>query len=297
MFVFDPFLLILFIFISSFIPGSILSLAVLKNSNFKLIERILIGCSVGLIIPPAFLLFANFAGVKFSYLAVILSVLLFYVVSLLIFVRSNTIDSLKSLKIILNKEELVKNNEKLYSYLLTFFLLLIVFLAFWIRLQSYTPIFQELDPYYYTYSTYQVLTLGEAPFDDKTAWYPDLKVSHRTVPIMIYLEAMWYSLYTGGAAVDNYLLATVAGIYPPIAAALAVFSLYLLFSSNYKREFALIGAAVASFLPIFLLKLTAGEMEVQPFGFFTMALSLALYAWMLKETSFNIKFSILSILL
>ncbi|MBI5051248.1 hypothetical protein HZC08_00670, partial [Candidatus Micrarchaeota archaeon] len=101
----------------------------------------------------------------------------------------------------------------------------------------------------------------------------------------------------GSMPIDNYLLSGIAGIYPPIAGALAVFGIYLLFAANYRREFALIGAALASFLIIFILKLSAGEMEVQPFGFFSVTLSLALYAWLLKERSSPLKLPLLISLL
>ncbi|MBI5051483.1 hypothetical protein HZC08_01865, partial [Candidatus Micrarchaeota archaeon] len=195
MFVFDPFVLLFWVFISSFIPGSLLSLGLFSDSKFKLIEKVLLGFSIGLIIPPTLLLFANLLGIKFSFGLAIGSVVLFYLIGAAVFLKRNGYDSIKNIPQSLTPA-LFKDQERTTSLLITFFLALIVVLAFWIRLQSYSPIFQELDPYYYTYSSYQILSLGEPPFDDKTAWYPDVSVSHRTVPVLTYLESLWYSFYT-----------------------------------------------------------------------------------------------------
>ena len=284
MLVFDPFVLLFWIFISSFLPGALLSVSLLKKSEMKLIEKILVGFGLGFILPQLLPILLLIVGINYSFLVALASIVVFYAIAIYFYIREKPFELAipQMPKISYEPVELLKN------YGVQFFLVLIMLAAFWIRLQSYSPVFQELDPYYYTYSTQQIITQGQNPLDDKTSWYPELKVDHRYAPVLSYMEAMWYSLYTGGAgSYDNLLLASIASIYPPIAAALAVFFVYLLFASQYKREHAIIGAAMASFIPIFILKTLGGEMEVQPYAFFALSFFFAMYAWTVREKTMD----------
>ncbi|MBI5046804.1 hypothetical protein HZC07_03670, partial [Candidatus Micrarchaeota archaeon] len=151
---------------------------------------------------------------------------------------------------------------------------------------------QELDPYYYTYVAQQVLTFGFNPINDQTSWYPEIEVSHRTIPEISYLESIWYSFYTNNGAYDNLMLALVASMYPPIAAAMAVFFIYLMLSRVGKKEWALVAAGLAAFAPVFLYKLAAGEQEVQPYGFFSLMFFYAMYVIALKKK--DLRFAVLA---
>jgi len=270
---FDPLMLLVWIFLTCFIPGAILSFSLFRDSKYLWFEKLLIGFGLGLIILPMipFLLYF-IAGVKFSFAIALLSAALFYVIAIALFVRSKAHLGLKMPQFALDK-----------NLAIALIIGLIILVSFWIRILPYSPIFFELDPYYYTDVAQQILTMGANPANDMTAWYPDVTVSHRTVPVLGYLEALWYTFYNGGTAYDNMLLATIASLYPPIAAVLALFFLYLFVSNSYPREWGVLAAGIASFVPIFLLKTTAGEMEVQPFAFFALAIFLAMYGAMLKE--------------
>ena len=273
---FNPFVLLFWIFITSFIPGAILSISILKRTELNTVEKVLTGFGIGLLVPPIILTIFAILGIPYSFMLAAVSVILFYIIAIALLIKEKPFEGFSlNLKLDFNKQNLI-----------ALFLIIIVFLSFWIRFQTYSPVFQELDPYFYTYCTYQVLTLGHSVYDDGTAWYPEAVSNHLRIPSLVFLEASWYSFLTqGDTNIDNYLLADVAGIYPPIAAAFAVFFLYLFVSSQYKREFGVIAAGIASFLPILTIKLMAGEMEVQPYAFFTLAFFFAMYAFAIKDKS------------
>ena len=288
---FNPFVLLFWAFLSCFLPGAILSFGLLRASRFNAMEKALIGFGLGMVSVPLipFLLFFV-AGIKFSYAIALLSVALFYVAAVAAFVLNKAHEDLKlpSLQSGITLSVPTVSTELILSILI----LVIVALSFVARLSTYSPIFMELDPYYYTYVSQQVLVGGGNFPNDQTAWYPDVIVDHREVPEISYLEATWYSFYTGGGAYDNMLLAALASLYPPIAAALAVFFIYLFLSAYYKKEWAVLAAGITAFIPVFLMKTVAGEMEIQPYAFFSIAFFLAMYASMLREK--HIKFAFLS---
>jgi asparagine N-glycosylation enzyme membrane subunit Stt3 len=274
MFSFNPFYLLLWIFIANFLPGALLSLGLLKEKKLLLIEKIGFGFALGIIIPPFFLFLFQLTGINYSFATAFAATLIFYAISIAIFYYKKGFEGLGGIKI--------EASEQRWVFL---GIILLVLLAFWIRLQSYGPIFQELDPYYYAYEPYLYLSKGFAPLNDGTAWWPH-EVNHRVKPVLSFLEAEWYSFYTWGGKADNYLLSAVCSVYPPIAAALAVFFLYIFLSSEYKREYALLAAFLASFIPIFIIKTMAGEFEIQPYAFFSLSLFFASYALAIKNRDF-----------
>lgn len=275
---FNPYLVLFWIFITSFIPGAMLALAILKKHELRLFEKIFIGAAIGLIIPALIAFLLNLAGIMYSFNIAIFSVLVFYIISIYLFWKFKGYEISFDFKPTLDK-------------IVPFVLFIIMFLSFWIRLQAYSPVFHELDPYFYVYSAQQLLTLGIAPFEDKAAWYPEvLGSNHRTGPALYFMEAIWYSFYTTGGEYNNYLLALVSNVYPPLVSAFVAFFVYLLVASYTRRSYGIIAAALVSFMPIFVLKLAAGEIETQPYGFFTLSMFLGLYAIALKFKSKAVSF-------
>jgi asparagine N-glycosylation enzyme membrane subunit Stt3 len=273
---FDPVLFLAWLLLSSLIPGAALSLALFrKHEGFGLVEKICIGFALGFVLLPLvpFLLYF-LAGVKFTHDIAMLAVGLLYLVALAaVFITKTYEDFMpKEMKVRLSPELLIPAA-----------LIILLILTYLVRISSYSPIFQELDPYYYTYAATQLLSSGENPFGDSTAWYPDLNLNHRAVPMLSYLEAEWYTLYTGGGAYDNMLLADIASMYPPVAAVLSVFFIYLLVSVATKREWGLAAAGIASFVPVFVFKLAAGEQEIQPYAFFALMFFYAMYLLSVKR--------------
>ncbi len=288
-FSFDPFTLLALIFVLFFVPGALLSFSILRKENFLFIEKAFIGFGIAIVIIPTipFLLYF-FLGIKYTYDLALLSIGLFYLISIAALILTRTYEDVL-LFFQKSKALLTTEREKLIILVL---LLILLFVSFWIRFGSYSPIFQELDPYFYTYIAQQIIVLGENPLDDQTAWYPEVEVDHRMVPELSYLEAIWYSFYNGSNEYDNMLLAAIASTYPPIAAMMAVFFLYLLIGSVYKREYGIIGAGIASFAPMFIFKLMAGEQEVQPYVFFALAFFFSMYVLMLLKK--DMKFAVLA---
>lgn len=280
---FDLLLLLVWVFLSSLLPGAILSFSVLHKSELNFLEKLLIGFALGIILLPLipFLLYL-FVGIKYSYTVALVSVGLLYLISIAFFAKNKMYDNLKIPDLSLLKED-GKNFEIQTDHLISIGLLLVLVLTYLVRIGSYGPIFMELDPYYYTYQATQLLTVGENPFNDSTSWYPELEVNHRQIPEISYLESMWYSLYTGGGEYDNMLLAAIASTYPPLVAVFAVFFVYLLVSTATKREFGLIAAGLTTFIPVFVYKLAAGEQEVQPYAFFALLFFYSMYFLSIKK--------------
>ncbi len=247
-------------------------MAILREKKLLFVEKLIIGCVLGFVLPPLALLILGLLGILFSFTLAIAVTVLFYLVALYLFITKKPWEIHS-----ISKGKIVTSNR-----ILSIALVVVLFLTFWVRFHSSSPIFYELDPYYYLNSATHILKEGIPQFDDKTAWYPDLKVTHRDGPLFAYLESEWYSFYSSGGAYLNYTLALVASAYPPLAAMFAVFFVYLFVSSVYKREFGIFAAAMASFAPMFLQKTMAGEFEAQPYSFFAVAFFLAFYALAMK---------------
>ncbi|MFH0884571.1 MAG: hypothetical protein V1861_02580 [Candidatus Micrarchaeota archaeon] len=267
---FEPVLFLAWVLISGVIPGAILSYSIFKKDEYlNLAEKLLIGFAIAFVLLPLIPFMLYFlAGVKFTYDISLLSLGLMYLLALIFFVKNKAYEGLlpKDLKFEVNKD-----------VVMPMLLLVILLLTYLVRISSYSPIFQELDPYYYTFAATQLISLGENPMSDATSWYPEVSVNHRSIPALGYLEAEWYMLYSGGAPYDNMLLALVASMYPPIAAVLSVFFIYLLVSIASKREWGLAAAGIASFIPVFIFKLAAGEQESQPYAFFALFFFYSMY--------------------
>ncbi|MDD5171883.1 MAG: STT3 domain-containing protein [Candidatus ainarchaeum sp.] len=279
--------------VSSLIPGAILSFSLLRKEELTKLEKLFIGFGLGIILLPlipfiAYLVF----GITFSYTIALASVAILYILALVAFFLNRTYEDLvlpkEGLKLAMPETPM----EAIRNYGIPLLLLLLMASSYMIRVSTYSPVFQELDPYYYTDAAQQLLTMGENPWDDQTAWYPEMQVSHRIVPALSYLEATWYSLYTSGADYSNMLLAVVASMYPPIAAVLAIFFIYLLVSAAVGREWGFISAGIAAFVPTFIYKLAAGEQEVQPYAFFALMFFFAMYVLSLKKG--GMKFPVLA---
>ena len=270
--------------ISSFVPGAVIALSFFRKDDFLLIEKILMGFAIGLVLLPLipFTLYLG-AGVTFNFTIALLTVVVMYVIAIASVILSKSYEgiSLPNDKTVSSCFASLQKDPKPLA--IPLLLIALILVSYIIRVSTYSPVYQELDPYYYTYVAQQVLTFGFNPHNDTTAWFPDVVVDHRDVPVISYLESTWYSLYTHGGNYDNMLLALVASMYPPIMAALAIFFIYLLLSAATKREWGLAGAGIAAFIPVFIIKLFAGEQEIQPYAFFALAFFYAMYALSIKR--------------
>jgi asparagine N-glycosylation enzyme membrane subunit Stt3 len=313
-------------FIAAFLPGAIISFSVFRNvasgkpdtsmlaarpprqDELNRIEKLLVGFALGMVALPLIPFLLYFAlGIKFSYAIALLSVAALYAIAIALLIRNKAYEGISlpaispagftfSLpKLPASGDEVMKAVLSVRpSTLICAGLVIVLILTYLVRIGSYSPVFQELDPYYYTYAAHQILSLGGNPENDQTSWYPDLVVDHREIPVISYLESIWYSLYTGGAPYnnDNMRLADIASMYPPIAAVLAVFFIYLLVSVASRREWGVIAAGIAAFTPVFVYKLAAGEHESQPYAFFALFFFYAMYA--LAVSRKDMRFTVLA---
>ncbi|PIN83299.1 hypothetical protein COV61_03515, partial [Candidatus Micrarchaeota archaeon CG11_big_fil_rev_8_21_14_0_20_47_5] len=262
----------------------LISLSFFRKSHFHFLEKAAIGFTIGFCLPPLlyFLEFFIF-GIPFSLTLVYINIALFYIASAAVFLYTRAYEDFLNLKL---PSKIPQNlNEiapKILPHIAPLAIIAIMLLTFLIRIQSYSPIYQELDPYFYIYGARQILQDGGAPALDDIAWYPEGKTNHRTAPITNYLEAQWYSLYTSGGDYYNYLLSVISNFYPPIVAAFMVFFIYLLMAQEYGRRHGLVAATLAAFAPVTILKMSAGVTELQPFNLFAMFFMFASYALALK---------------
>ncbi|MFH1520163.1 MAG: STT3 domain-containing protein [Candidatus Micrarchaeota archaeon] len=266
-----------------------MSFSIFHKSDFNFIEKLFIGFAICFVLLPLipFLLYL-FLGIKYTYSIALLSIAIVYAIAITFFVKNKIYENLKIPDMSILKPEKGNLLKFQSGHILSLCLLLVLAVTYLIRIGSYSPIFMELDPYYYTYAATQLITLGENPLNDTTAWYPEVQVSHRGLPGIAYFESIWYSLYTGGEGeYNNLLLAIIASMYPPLAAVLAIFFIYLIISTISKREWGVIAAALATFVPMFIYKLSAGEQETQPYAFFALFFFYAFYVLSLKFKDFR----------
>ncbi|MEM2963201.1 MAG: hypothetical protein QXW70_00690 [Candidatus Anstonellales archaeon] len=286
MFQFDAIKLLAIILLTSFFPALPLTFAILRKTHFHIIEKLLFAFTIGFCLIPLLSFFEFFFfGISFSIWLIYTNILLTFLVGLLACWKIGIFSDIK-----INPSLIKTSNEfriqnvapHLFPHLAPASILVLSFIAFWIRLQSYTPIYQELDPYFYMYGARQIITDGAAPLFDDTAWYPFGKPNHRTAPLTSYLEAQWYLLYTNSSEYYNYLLSVVSSFYPPIVAGLLVFFVYLLISQEYGRRYGLVAGALSAFLPATIIKMAAGVNEIQPFNFFAIFFLFSSYSLAIK---------------
>ena len=282
-FTFDALYFSLVVFLSAIIPGVAIGWPLLKKTDLGAMEKAILSFFLGLFAVPTLLMLESFAGIRFSLFLVFANILIITSAGLFIGVREGAFK--------LPAPKLPKFDgsfftyERAVSFVVPALLLLALLLAFWIRIQTFSPIYSELDPYWYVYGTGQIIREGIQPRTDDAVWWPEVAASHSTVPLKEYLEAEWYALYTNGGEYNNYLLFTTSCWLPPISAAFVSFGAYLLVSSFYGRRYGLFAAFLLSFLPITIYKMSAGVNEAAPVGNMVLFMALGLFAMALMKKS------------
>ncbi len=167
------------------------------------------------------------------------------------------------------------------------------------------PRYFEFDPYFDMVSTQYIITYGYQLYLDTSAWPSAVNgTNHRAEPLIPYIEAYWYDisapqhqttlagpiapslgspvpLSTGTASSqappNTNLLSLVSSYYPPIAAALLVFVVFILLYHLYGDFPAIIGAVLAAAMPTLISTFIAGEQLLEPFGILLLFFFLATY--------------------
>jgi asparagine N-glycosylation enzyme membrane subunit Stt3 len=163
-------------------------------------------------------------------------------------------------------------------------LLILMIVTFYTRMQSIViaPKFFEFDPYFDMIDAHYILTYGHQLLLDPSAWpVVTAGTNHRLQPLIPYLEAFWYTLVNDlqyhKAAFSTNLMSYIGGIYPPITAALLVFSIFVLLYHEYDEKIGLIGAAFTATMPVLFTTFIAGEQLVEPWGIFALFFFFATY--------------------
>ncbi|MFA6907480.1 MAG: hypothetical protein WC263_01500 [Candidatus Micrarchaeia archaeon] len=304
-FTFDALYFSLIVFLSAAIPGLAIGWPIMKKSGLGSMEKAILSFFIGMFAVPALLFIESLFGVKFSLFLVFANILIITAAGVFMGVRGGAFSiSAPKLPEIdgsffaygriqeclgapASREALLR---KAASLAVPALLLVALLLAFWIRIQTYSPMYSELDPYWYIYGTGQIIRLGIQPATDDTAWWPEVMANHHAAPLKQYLEAGWYALYTGGGEYNNYLLFTTSSWLPPISAAFVSFGAYLLVSSLYGRRYGLFVAFLLAFLPITIYKMSAGVNEAAPVGNMVLFMAMGLFAMSLvkKNKALNI---------
>ncbi len=289
-------------FLSLFVPGILLAFALLRKTGLRSFEIAVIGITFGLI-APATLTWLEAYLENYIHLFTF-SLPLFEVNALLLTVIGAAIcykdgvfgDFIKFAK----KEEAQlqnvagseahhtgkSNTEKIVWGIL----IVLMLLTFLTRMQSIViaPKFYEFDPYFDMMDSEYILTYGHQLLLDPSSWpIVAAGTNHRLQPIVPYLEAYWYGLanslkfhYT---TFSTSLMSYVGSIYPPITAALLVFTIFMLLYHEYDPVIGLIGAGLTAAMPVLFTTFIAGEQLVEPWGIFTLFFFFATYMLAIKN--------------
>lgn len=284
MFVFEPLKLMLILLLSSMLPCVPLALWFLRDTKLAWYEKLPFGFISGTILVPLLLWLEGSLGIYFSLPLVLANISLLFILGIALCLKDKMLSVPKIEFPLLSTHAEIFDAVKKYSP--PVFLFILMFLAFWLRVQSYGPVYSELDPYFYIYSGAEIIKNGISPTSDTTAWFDkldsSLSYSHRTNPLDSYLEAQWYSIYAQGGAYERYLFSTIANFYPPFVSMFMCFGAYLLASSLLGRRYGIFAAGLFAFTSSLILKMQAGVAEGQPYGFFAVLFFFGAYAAALR---------------
>ncbi|MCL4389095.1 hypothetical protein M1397_00570 [Candidatus Marsarchaeota archaeon] len=180
-------------------------------------------------------------------------------------------------------------------------LFIIMILAFATRMTgiSLSQHFFEFDPYFDMMAAQSILVYGQQFYTAHSAWPVEAAGSvMRIQPVIPYLEAYWYDLanYFGPRNYQTFstnLMSYVGSVYPPITAALLVFSIFALLYREYGKYVALIAASVTASMPVLFTTFVAGEQLLEPWGIFTLFFFFAMYVLAIRDMK-NTRLAILA---
>ena len=170
-------------------------------------------------------------------------------------------------------------------------LIVLMLLAFGTRLFGIglSPKFFEFDPYFDMMAAQSILVYGQQFYTSYSAWPVEMSGSvMRVQPLIPYLEAYWYSLANkfgpnNNETFNTNLMSYVGSVYPPITAALLVFSIFVLLYHEYGKFIGLIGAALTACMPVLFTTFVAGEQLLEPWGIFTLFFFFAAYIFAIRN--------------
>ena len=265
------------VFLSMFIPGWLVAYPFFKRFSRPLPEIAFWAIILGMIIPPVLAFLELFIGITYSAGLAWANIALVSVAGIVWIWKDGLLPK---------KFELPRFKFDIGQHWPWIALLGIALFAFFIRVQSISPDFYEFDPYYFQYNVQYIVTQGQVPPTDDTAWWPNIS-THREPALTSYIISYWWSGYSAvtGTGYNNLTSAMVGAIYPPLVAALLAFCAFIFVREEYGSRWGVIAAALTAAAPAAIEKLSAGSQEIQPWGVFTIFLFLATYALAIKHGS------------
>ncbi|MCS7109459.1 MAG: hypothetical protein NZ903_01530, partial [Candidatus Micrarchaeota archaeon] len=174
------------IFLSIIIPGYLISIALFKRTKlFSHIEMLFLGIPFGMFLPSFIALIEFTLGIPYSPAIALFNLAVITLIPLAYIYK-------EKIPILPDSENKDKNIKQASFQIL---LIILLFLSFWVRIQSLTPYYYDFDPYWYNMAAQFIIKEGSIPPYDDYAWYPNPD-SHRTFPFIPYMEAGWYHLFT-----------------------------------------------------------------------------------------------------
>ncbi len=276
----------------TFVPGILLSFALLRGVKLGRLSKFLFGLVLGAIAAPVLsVLEFTFLRVYYSTTIFVLNSLLVAVVSLAILYRQKQLESLQfslpktSFELTpAGAEAWVKRNW------VACVVVALILVGFYIRFAgSWATNFFEFDPYYYDKVTERLVQKGFIPLFTPESYFPQQSFM-RWAPIIHYLTGGWYLLYQNilGAAYSKDALILTAQLYTPFVGALLSFLAFLIIREEYNEYIALIPAAFFAFTPQLITKLAAGVNEQQPWGIFAAVLLFAVFLLAVNRRSYRL---------
>ena len=285
---------ILIAFFSMFIPGILLSFALLRKTELHTFEIVITGFIFGLIAPAtitwaeSFLIgyssFFTFSVSLFELNAALLSV-----IGAILCYKQGVFGDLSAwVSSLMSKpsdEHASHGSHKKHAawWVWTILLILMLF-TFYTRIANMgtAPNFFEFDPYFDMIATQSILVYGQQFYLSPSAWpVSALGTVMRVQPLLPYLEAYWYDLANmfgpNYHAFNTSLMSYVSSFYPPITAALLVFVIFVLLYHEYDPYVGLIGAALTAAMPVLITTFIAGEQLLEPWGIFSLFFFFAAY--------------------
>jgi asparagine N-glycosylation enzyme membrane subunit Stt3 len=293
---FDTILAILIGFLTLFIPGVLVALALLKDTKLHIIEIIIIGFIFGFMELPTLTwieayLMNTIHFFTFSLMLNYVNFIILTIFGIILCIWQGVFKDFKKKFIIENKVNVPK-----WAWIVLILVLISVFITRFVNIRT-SPTFFEFDPYFDMISTQYILTYGQQIPFDHAAW-PAIStgVNHRMEPLIPYVEAYWYdianSLGPHLSTLSTTMLSLVSSYYPPIAAVLLVFVIFMILYHEYDWRVGLIGAGLTATMPVIITTFIAGEQLLEPWGIFAMFFFIAAYMLAVK----NIKSKRLAIL-
>lgn len=275
--------------VSIFVPGFFLALALLRKTGLNIIELVITGLIFGLIWPATLTWLESYLinyinAFSFSLGLFFANCIFLTIIGLVLCFWQGAFKDFK--------EEFIPKIKfgTNFTHWIWIALLAIMILTFATRMLSIgtAPTFFEFDPYFSMINAQYIVTFGQQLQLDPAAWPAVVGgTNHRIEPIVPYLEAFWYDLAnTIGYNYNTFnttLMSYVGSVYPPITAALLVFAIFLLLYKEYNEYIGIIGAGIASAMPVLFSTFIAGEQLLEPWGIFAMFFFLAAYMLAVKN--------------